>query len=485
MIRNRNPFLLASIALIAASLAPSRSVRAADWPMWGGDHSRNLYNAVEKVTEHLDVEEGAKDLKWRSRLGSQSYGNPVIHKGRILVGTNNGTPRNPALLEDLGVVMCLRESDGEFLWQMAHKKLESGRVNDWPEQGVCSSPSVEGDRVYYVSNRCQVVCLDLEGFADGENDGVQDEEFKGPTDGDVVWMLDMMEEMGVFPHNMSNCAPLIVGDRLFTVTSNGVDEAHSFIPAPQAPSFVCLDKKTGEILWEDGSPDGHILHGQWSNPSYGKVAGREMVVFPGGDGWIYGLNPEDGSTIWKFDCNPKDSVYMLGPRGTRNHLIGTPILVDGRVYIAVGEDPEHGEGPGHFYCIDASKEGDITESGKVWHFKDIGRSCSTAAVSPKTGLVYVADLSGFLYCLDAKTGELKWRHDTLAAIWGSPFIVDGKVYQADEDGDVVVLDDAPEEKVRGEFNMGNTIYSTPVAANGVLYVMTVAELLAFAPGGGK
>ena len=84
---------------------------------------------------------------------------------------------------------------GEFLWQITHEKLSAGRVNDWPFQGVASSPLIEGDRLYYVSNRAELVCADTKGFRDEENDGpVTDEKLKGKFDGDIVWKFDMIEE---------------------------------------------------------------------------------------------------------------------------------------------------------------------------------------------------------------------------------------------------------------------------------------------------
>ena len=88
--------------------------------------------------------------------------------------------RDPKITGDKGVLMAFRESDGQFMWQMVHDKLVAGRVNDWPYQGVASSPLVEGDRLYYVSNRAELMCLDTQGFRDKENDGpVTDEKLKG------------------------------------------------------------------------------------------------------------------------------------------------------------------------------------------------------------------------------------------------------------------------------------------------------------------
>jgi outer membrane protein assembly factor BamB len=130
------------------------------------------------------------------------------------------------------------------------------------------------------------------------------------------------------------------------------------------------------------------------------------------------------------------------------------------------------------YCIDPTKRGDITETGRVWHYDKIRRTLSTAAIS--NGLLYIADFSGFLHCLDVKTGQPYWVHDMLAAVWGSPFVVDGKVYLGDEDGDIAVLAEGKELKLLAENNMGSSVYSTPVPANGVLYIANRSELIAIA-----
>ena len=446
--------------------------------LWGGTLSRNMVSDEKNIPASWDLETG-ENIKWTAELGSQSYAGPLVIGGKVFVGTNNKALYNPKLTGDRGNLMAFRESDGKFLWQSTHTKLTSGRVNDWPLQGICSTPFIEGNRLYYISNRCEVVCVDTEGFLDGENDGpFTNETETSEIDGDIIWSYDMMDELDVFPHNLATCSPLAVGDLLFLETSNGVDEGHIHIPSPDAPSFIALNKNTGELVWEDASPAENILHGQWSNPAYGVINGVAQVIIPGGDGWVYAFAPETGDIIWKFDCNPKDSVWELGGRGTRNNIISTPVVYDDKVFIAVGQDPEHGEGVGHLWCIDASQTGDITETAGIWHFGDeqFNRTMSTVAIAD--GLLYIADLSGFLYCLDVNTGDLYWKYDTFAAIWGSPYVVDGKVYLGDEDGDVVVLKAGKTEQFLFEMNMGSAVYTTPVAENGVLYIVTRNMLIA-------
>ena len=152
----------------------------------------------------------------------------------------------------------------------------------------------------------------------------------------------------------------------------------------------------------------------------GTIGGVVQVIHGQGDGWVRGYEAVSGKKLWEFDTNPKDSVW---PK-TRNEIISTPVIYEDRVYLANGQDPEHGEGVGHMYCIDATKRGDITKTGMVWHYDKIRRSISTPAI--KDGIVYQPDFSGFLHALDAKTGQVYWTHDLFAAVWGSPLLVDGK-----------------------------------------------------------
>lgn len=447
-----------------------------DWPMWGGTPDRNMVSNMKGLPTTWDVAKNT-NVKWVASIGSQSYGNPTVAGGMVFVGTNNEALRDPKQPNDRGVVMAFDEKTGEFKWQITHEKLAAGRVNDWPFQGVASSPLVEGDRLYYVSNRAELICADTKGFTDDENDGpVKDEKFTSKKDGDIVWRFDMIEEVGAHPHNLANSSPVIYGDLIFVSTSNGQDESHVNIPSPKAPSMIAVNKKTGQLVWEVNNVNDRILHGQWSSPAVGKIGDVVQVVVGEGDGCVRGYEAMTGKLLWSFDTNPKDSVW---PK-TRNEVISTPIISDNKVYIANGQDPEHGEGVGHLYCIDGTKRGDITKDGLVWHFDKIRRSISTGALHE--GLLYYADFSGFLHCIEASSGKELWQHDMFAAIWGSPMVIDGKVYLGDEDGDVAVLQAGREKKLIGEMNMGSSVYSTPVPANGALFIMNRNQIFALAIG---
>ena len=465
--------LVATFGVVALSEleVASRPVADGDWPMWGNTLTRNMVSDATGLPDEWNVATSL-NVKWVAALGSTSYGNPVIADGKIFIGTNNELMRDPDVGGDKGIVMAFRESDGEFLWQMVHDKLESGQVNDWPFQGICSSPTVDGDRLYYVSNRGEVVVLDTEGFLDGENDGpFTDEVHVGEVHGDVVWIFDMIGELDVFPHNMTSSAPAVYGDLVIVNTSNGRDE-EGHLPSPHAPDLIALDKNTGKLVWRAVPLGENILHGQWSSPAVAEIDGVVQVVIGQGDGWVRGFEVATGSMLWEFDTNPLDAEW---PR-TRNNIISTPVIWENKVFVANGQDPENGEGRGRLHAIDATQRANITESGLVWRTEDIRRSLSTAAIHE--GLLYLADFSGFFRCLDVRTGEEVWMYDTFAAVWGSPLVADNKVYLGDEDGDVIVLRAGHEMEELAEMNLGNAVYGAPVAANGVLYINTRSELYA-------
>ena len=497
--------MIALLAAFAAATVMVNLARAEDWPMWGRTPNRMMISPEKNPPTEWDVESG-KNIKWKATLGSQSYANPVIAGGLVFMGTNNEAKRDPKITEDAGNFMIFRESTGEFLYQRVSTKLKAGRVVDWPYQGVCSTACAEGDFVWYCTNRCEVVCLDVSPLR------------KGTGQPKEVWVVDMMAALGVFPHNMTASSPAILENKLYVMTGNGVDESHKNVPSPKAPGIVCFDKTTGKVIWSDNAAGEGVLHGQWSSADIVTVNGVTQVICPMGDSWVRSYEADTGKLLWKCDANKKDTVYPT----TRNELIATPVVVDNIMYLANGQDPEHGEGVGRFIAVDITKTGDLSmeldnpeaksakpgeelmgEAGKIkskgipnpnsgvlWDFERLpnvgakakgnqrmNRSISTAVVYE--GLVYIADFSGYLRCFDAKTGQLYWTHDLEGATWGSPTIADGKLYQANGDaGEVFVIQTGKKYEEIARINMGSPIYCSPVFSNGVLYISTRDKLYA-------
>jgi outer membrane protein assembly factor BamB len=479
---------------------------AGDWPQWGGRDTRNMVSdeigladsfspgAISRLGPTTDVDHepvgavrlvrvddgSARNVKWRANLGSQCYGNPVVAGGKVFVGTNNFHRHDPAVRGPRGILLCLDEKTGAFLWQFVADKYTKLKMFDTLDLGICSSPTIEGARIYLVTNRAEVLCLDMAGPARDQPPA-------------VAWRFDMIGELNVRPHDIANCSVLVHGDYAYACTSNGVDDSHHRVERPDAPSIIVLDKRTGKLVAEDDANIGpHILHGQWSSPSFGEVGGRGLIFFGGGDGCCYAFDatPQPGiegkpgvlKKVWWFDCNGPDHRTKEGkpiryPTAEGpSEIIATPVFRKGRVFVAVGQDPMHGDGPGRLCGIDAAGSGDISENGNVWVNGDMHRSTSTVSVTD--GLLFVADFTGAVRCLDPASGKQLWVHAMRGHIWGSTLLADGKVYIGDERGDLTVLAAGREKKVISTTNLGSAIYSTPVAANGVLFVASQTHLYA-------
>ncbi len=512
-------FAVISIALLAwADFAA-----AGDWVQWGGTNQRNMVSPEKNLPgAEIDLK-NASAIRWTTRLGLWAYGHPVIADGRVFIGTGDRYWKDPRKRRTRGGLMiCLDEASGKVLWRLLvprYREKIHGSAFDDLDIGICSTPTVEGERVYVVSNRGEVLCLDTDGLADGNDGPFRDEGqyMAGPGekplklksgDGDIIWRFDMIASLPSAPHDATNSSVMILGDYLYVCTSNGVhrtpDEPN---PLPDAPSLIVLDKKTGKLVGVDGEKIGRrTFHGQWSSPAASKVGGKTLVYFGAGDGVLYAfeqlspraqLKPPKPTVLkkaWWYDCNPPEfRKYPSGkiidywdadasridvPRGflAPSEIIATPVVYKGKIYIAIGRDPEHGPGKGVLHCIDPRGKGDITKAGRVWSYSDINRTMGTVAIS--AGLLYVADIVGTVHCLEADTGKVQWVCKTGQPIWSSTLVADGKVYACTEEGKLWIFKAGRKMKVLVKIDLPDKTSTMPTAANGVLYFASHRKLYA-------
>jgi outer membrane protein assembly factor BamB len=499
----------------------------------------------------------ARHLKWAAPLGMPGgsgvcYTSPAVAGGRVYIGCDgsiyderfifpkdyfrkpmNGRRKRAALL-------CLDEATGRFLWQYNIPANNYASIPGGAHRtGVCATPAVEGDRLYFTGYQNEVICADVRGQADGNQGPFLDEklflaqldpadikqirplqELK-PTDVDIIWMYHIPRELGIRYDAAAASSPLVHNGRVYVGTNIGVADGgpkdHKESLTPDGPALIVLDEKTGRLLaTEDEGIARRVQHGSWSPPSLVSVNGKPLVVFGGGDRFVYAFDPEprpgrarrypvprweapgseilpkfagDAVTIpaevgilkcvWKFDANG-DNTASYTWRGSNMDMpgavIGTPVVWENRVFVNVGVDWAY-RCRGLMSCYDATGTGDISKTGRVWLCDDIERSCSTPAVHD--GLVYTGDYTGKVRCVDAATGQLLWSHPMRGAIHGSPLVADGKVYIGSSGGDLAILRAGRELRVLCSAAFPGKIESTPVAANGVLYVPTSTMLFAF------
>ncbi len=547
--------LLAGITAGAALLAATSS--GADWPQWGRTADRNMISpetglpdlrapAGEDTTYFTSEENPC--VKWKVRLGMTTWGNPTATGGRVFVGTSGPNREG-------GAIKCFDAATGDLVWQLicpARKFPTPLRPEKYEQYspwdylvathaqtlgwGVCSSTTVDGDQAYALTQRGEVVCLDVHGLANGNQGPFLDEaRYKAgdglapvaleATDADILWTYDIWTEVMSRPADTFSNAALIHGDVLYISTCNGIERWPGWYgkpaapPSPNAPNLIALDKRTGRLLATDAENIGtRMLHGQWSPPSLGEVNGKTLVFYGGGDGLCYAFEalkdvpqqPVKLRKVWSYDCNLPEykgigvDNYSLGDidvvrqapgdkeaikRDLEKHrdadgrllamseIVGSPVFHGNRVYVAIGRDPRHGPGRGALHCIDATGNGDISQSGRIWCYDQIDRTLSTPSVAD--GLVYIPDLTGPLHCLDADTGRCCWTFDTGNETWGSTLVADGKVYLVTKKS-FHVLATGKEKKVLSSIRIGADC--TPIVADGVVYVLLRGTLYALHQG---
>lgn len=511
---------------------------AGEWPQWCGRDDRNMVSdekglpaKFEEVTDQKTT--GLANVRWVARLGSGTYGSPVVAGGKVYVGGAEGVFGGD---KTIAVLWCFRESDGKLLWRMK-SPFCTGILNR--SFGVTCTPTVEKDRVYLEGHMGDVLCLSANGMAGGNRglfldeaqyfasdrkrmkyeiapDGRRVLEWTSgtpakltPFDADILWRFDTLRETNAWPFNAVNAAPLIQGDRLWvgtctTLSAFGTEGSAIWIrewkktyqkSTYDSPSLIVLDKNTGKLLaTEQEGIFERTFHGAHSSPMLARVNGRELVILGGGDGWCYAFETDfapggDGAPArlklaWKFNgldpanYNPGFWSKQLASAET----VATPVFYRNRIYTSLGNDLHMSgrrAGPGRLMCIDATKTGDITRKGLVWSFDKIRSTSSTVAIAD--GFLYTADASGTVYCLDAETGQVYWTHEA-QEVWASPLAADGKVFIPTTMHGLLVLAQGKERKVLAEAVGREEFVASPAAANGTLFMASKKHLYAIQAG---
>jgi outer membrane protein assembly factor BamB len=151
-----------------------------------------------------------------------------------------------------------------------------------------------------------------------------------------------------------------------------------------------------------------------------------------------------------------------------------------RVFVAMGQSPGHGNAPSLLHAVSPNARGDVTESGRLWTSREIGRVVGTPIA--RDGLLYVGDLGGTVHCLDAATGRHVWKHETDEAIWGSILLADDRLYVGNVAGTMTVLRAGRDKELLGQVEMDAPLYSAAAPVGDSLYLATAKRLYRIAAG---
>jgi outer membrane protein assembly factor BamB len=407
-------------------------------------------------------------LKWKQPIGSNA-GPIVALDDRVLLGTIPTESMEPPF-RDMGVLVCFEAATGRVLWKRSHEKLKH-RANDLPMLGIQSKPAVEGTVFYYVSNRGELTCSDL--------------------DGQTKWLLDMPRHLDVFKRDAWDignpiCSPLAVGDLVFCITGNGTTFGYTrafdgaWLPKPDAPSFIAVQKTTGHVIWTSNAPSTEIFYGQWSSPVAVETRAGQLVVFPAGDGRLYAFEAVSGQLKWLLDCNLPDATkWSFNHRGTRCSFVGPPVVKENILYAGLNQDYET---PDDVKCPIIAVDLDCGQKGNaaiIWRTSPAGFAGTLGSVAVGGDLVFALDRAGLLVALDARLGSEVWRHKVgdNCSFLGEPRVFANRLFVPSND-EIVELVISRRVKVVDRIQLGASIVGSPVIHNGTMYVATKGELWA-------
>lgn len=413
----------------AALVAPAAE---ANWPQWRGPSSQG-YSDDQRVPLAWDEKQ---NLLWKADLPGRGNSTPIVWGERIFLtsASNDGNER---------YVLCLQAADGKIIWQQtASKGVTPGKTHAW--NGFASSScATDGTHVYAFFGTPGLFCYDL--------------------DGKLVWK----HSFGTFTASTgwgTGASPFLFED---LVIQNCDNDGAAALPAgakleEAAPmALVALDKKTGKVRWQIDRNQGK----GWSTPLLIPTPqGRTDLVLNGPHG-VWGYDPRTGKEVWHCERH----------KGMEQALFGEamPVFDRDKLIILSGR-------PGPMMAVRLGGTGDVTKSHVLW---DLVRKTQRDVGSPILwkDLLYIGDRTGYLFCHDAKTGEMLYKERVGSQSFSaSPVAVRDRLLFLMEDGLTVVLEPGRTFKVAGRNQLPKGDFrASPAIADGRLFLRSQSQLYCF------
>ena len=442
----RRNLMLAVTMVCAAAI----SVSADDWPHWRGP----LGTGVSTETG-LPLRWGPKDnVAWTASLTGQGVSTPIIVGDRVIVTSQQGSgvrqPGNhPRLTQggdaaaageraltitpaDAGktffVVEAFSHADGRRLWQ--HRDEAEGALTPVHDKHNLASPSPvsDGTLIYAWFGTGQIVALDLAGR--------------------VVWRRHLGREIGPFDIQWGHSSsPAVHGDLLYLLCDH-----------TPASYLLAVDKKTGRDRWKSDRGQGRA---SYSTPFFvAGPSGPEVVV-------------NSNERVDAYDAATGKPLWHVG--GANRFPIPMPVYHDGILYLSRG----YRSGP--YLAMRPGGRGDVSSSHVVWSVETGAPYVSSLVFA--NGLLFMANDTGIVTAVDAKSGERVWQHRVPGVFSASPLAAEGRVYFVSESGRTVVMRAGRTAEVLAENDLDARLVASPAASRG--RILLRGDDRVFAIGTGK
>jgi outer membrane protein assembly factor BamB len=281
--------------------------------------------------------------------------------------------------------------------------------------------------------------------------------------GKLLWERSLAEDFGlVTTHGGRTVSPIIEGDLVIVsgINSGWGEQARA------AHRFMAFDKKIGETIWVS-SPGGRPFDTTYSPPIAAEINGMRLIIAGGGDGTVHALKAQSGEPVWK---------YVISKRG-----VNTGVVVKGATAIVShSEENLDTSDMGLIAAIDASARGEIGKDQVKWRVNGFQGGYSSPVIDGDR--VYQVDNGSNLYAFDAGSGKELWKQNLGTVQKSSPVLADGKLYVGTESGKFYILKPGPERcEILDHDLLGTEANPEPVIAsvavsNGRVYLASMETL---------
>ena len=407
-------------------LFAASSAYPADWPSWRGP-------AQNGVSEETGLVKSWSPI-WHAEFTGRST--PIVLDGRVFVIGRRGEG-----ISQQGVVAAFDAQDGTLLWEHAynifHTTIPFNRVG-WaslagdPETGYVYAHTVSG----------LFLCFD--------------------RDGKVVWSRSLTEEFGRISGYGGRVHTPVVDEDLVIISYLSSNWGRH---TPGRHRYFAFDKRSGEVVWI-ATPGGRPLDTTYSVPVVATINGVRLLIGGNADGSIYAMKIRTGESVWGF---------KLSRRG-----INSSVVVAGdKVYAAHSEENLDNTALGRVVCIDATGQGDVTNTHEVWRYDGVFAGYTSPVVHD--GRLYLIDNSANIHALDVASGQVHWIHNIGTVGKGSPVWADGRLYAPEVNGRFAIVapsSDTAETLDLAEIAMPDgrpaELFGSPAIAYSRIYLSTEA-----------
>lgn len=356
---------MTTAVVMGLMILAAAGVRAGDWPMWRGPAGTGISDEKGMPREWSET----KNVKWKVELPAPGNSTPVIWKDRIYMtsATKKGEERS---------LLCMDRTTGRTLWEKS-VQAPAGEKTHETNPYAASSPATDGKRIIVWHGSAGLIAYDM--------------------DGKELWKKDL----GKFEHIWGYASsPLLSGDRVYVSCGPGV---RAFVAS--------FDAATGNEVWKKEfdfalSKDAEEFKGSWSTPVLrpGKGEGELLISLPK---FLVSLEPSTGKEIWR--CGG------MGP------LVYTSPVFDGDVVVAMGGYM------GPAIGVRLGGTGDVTATHRLWlHEKGNPQRVGSGVVVE--GHLYILNENGFAWCIELKSGDIKWKQRVTTPSWSSMVYADGMLW---------------------------------------------------------